>query len=435
MQPSVDDGSPLGGYQALPVVAGRGLPIDEPGAGSGEARAALLSRYAAHVAERTAHHLGYPYNLGEDYAELGFLSQYSINNLGDPFIESNYGVHSRDFEVAVLEWFADLWRLPRAEMWGYITACGTEGNLHGLLLGREVLQPFGEPVLVASRESHYSVFKAARMYRMPVAAVATQPSGELDYDDLLRTLQALRADHGGVDKGNGECSQVVLNLNIGTTVRGAVDDVDRALAALAEAGFAPHTEGGGGPRFYVHCDGALFGLVLPLLGGAAAGALDFRKPIGSISVSGHKFIGAPMPCGVVLSRLRDVAALSSDVEYLASRDATILGSRNGHAPIYMWYALSRKGRDGLRADVERCVANARALRDMLRAAGVPRVALNELSCTVVFARPRDAALVRRWQLACQGDVAHVVVMPSVSLETLTTFAAALGADAAATAPE
>ena len=27
-----------------------------------------------------------------------------MNNLGDPFIESNYGVHSRQFEVGVLDW-------------------------------------------------------------------------------------------------------------------------------------------------------------------------------------------------------------------------------------------------------------------------------------------------------------------------------------------
>ncbi len=35
-------------------------------------------------------------------------------------------------------------------------------------------------------------------------------------------------------------------------------------------------------------------------------------------------------------------ALSTDVEYLNSRDATIMGSRNGHAPIYLWYTLTRK---------------------------------------------------------------------------------------------
>ena len=43
----------------------------------------------------------YPYNLDFDYGALEGLFKYSINNLGDPFIESNYGVHSRDFEVGL----------------------------------------------------------------------------------------------------------------------------------------------------------------------------------------------------------------------------------------------------------------------------------------------------------------------------------------------
>lgn len=46
--------------------------------------------------------------------------------------------------------------------------------------------------------------------------------------------------------------------------------------------------------------------------------VTFRKPIGSVSVSGHKFVGAPVPCGVVITRLRYVMALSSDVEVRVS---------------------------------------------------------------------------------------------------------------------
>tara|TARA_R110002050_G_scaffold151069_1_gene278026 strand:- start:17 stop:274 length:258 start_codon:yes stop_codon:yes gene_type:complete len=46
---------------------------------------------------------------------------FSINNLGDPFETSNYGVHSRAFEIAVLDYFADLWKLPKDEYWGYVT--------------------------------------------------------------------------------------------------------------------------------------------------------------------------------------------------------------------------------------------------------------------------------------------------------------------------
>jgi len=42
----------------------------------------------------------YPYNLDFDYGPLEGLNKFCINNLGDPFIESNYGVHSREFEVS-----------------------------------------------------------------------------------------------------------------------------------------------------------------------------------------------------------------------------------------------------------------------------------------------------------------------------------------------
>ena len=54
---------------------------------------------------------------------------------------------------------------------------------------------------------------------------------------------------------------------------------------------------------------------------------------------------------------------------------------------------------------------------MLEKAGV-RTMLNELSSTVVFERPREEAFVRKWQLACQGDIAHVVVMPNITLDKL-----------------
>jgi hypothetical protein len=70
--------------------------------------------------------------------------------------------------VGVLNWFARLWDINEEEYWGYITNCGTEGNLHGILVGRENL-PDG--ILYASKETHYSVFKAARMYRMDAVKV------------------------------------------------------------------------------------------------------------------------------------------------------------------------------------------------------------------------------------------------------------------------
>ncbi|XP_074263731.1 serine decarboxylase [Silene latifolia] len=358
--------------------------------------AGVLARYRQSLIERTKHHLGYPYNLDFDYGALGQLQHFSINNLGDPFIESNYGVHSRQFEVGVLDWFARLWELEKDQYWGYITNCGTEGNLHGILVGREV---FPDGILYASKESHYSIFKAARMYRMDSVKIETLVSGEIDCSDLKAKLLQ------NPDK------PAILNVNIGTTVKGAVDDLDLVIQTLEECGF-PHN------RFYIHCDGALFGLMLPFV--KKAPQVTFKKPIGSVSVSGHKFVGCPMPCGVQITRIEHINALSSNVEYLASRDATIMGSRNGHAPIFLWYTLNRKGYGGFQKEVQKCLRNAHYLKDRLKEAGISAM-LNELSSTVVFERPLDEDFIRRWQLACQGSIAHVVVMPSVTIEKLDTF--------------
>ncbi|CAI7850424.1 unnamed protein product [Closterium sp. NIES-53] len=366
------DAADVAGLHAQRDAVLRGFEITEPARDDKETgekakyMASILEAYQKLLEERTRYHFGYPYNLDFDYGALTGLQHFSINNLGDPFIESNYGVHSRPFEVGVLNWFARLWDLDEGDYWGYITNCGTEGNLHGILVGREVL-PDG--VLYASRESHYSVFKAARMYRMECEKVETHTAGDIDCRDLAGKL----AKHRG--------RPAILNVNIGTTVKGAVDDLDLVITTLHEAGLSDD-------QFYIHCDGALFGLMLP-----------FVKKI---------------------MRRCYLSALSSDIEYLASRDATIMGSRNGHAPIFLWYTLNKKGYRGFRKDVQRCLRNALHLHARLRAAGFGAM-LNTLSSTVVFERPEEEGFVRRWQLACQGKVAHAVVMPSVSPEKIDLF--------------
>ncbi|KAG6390496.1 hypothetical protein SASPL_148231 [Salvia splendens] len=343
-------------------------PDDEATGDKDASMASVLARYRKTLVERTKHHLvlssfelseevqwnrgSYPYNLDFDYGALGQLQHFSINNLGDPFIVSNYGVHCRQFEVGVLDWFARLWDIEKDDYWGYITNCGTEGNLHGILVG----------------------------------------------DFKSKLLQ-------------NKNKPAIINVNIGTTVKGAVDDLDLVIQTLEECGFSHD-------RFYIHCDGALFGLMMPFV--KKAPKVSFKKPIGSVSVSGHKFVGCPMPCGVQITRLKHINALSSNVGYLASRDATIMGSRNGHAPIFLWYTLNSKGYKGFQKEVQKCVRNAHYLKDRLRDAGIS-VMLNELSSTVVFERPRDEEFVRRWQLACERNMAHIVVMPNVTIEKLDCF--------------
>ena len=110
-----------------------------------------------------------------------------------------------------------------------------------------------------------------------------------------------------------------------------------------------------------------------------------------------------------MTRLKHVMALSSDVEYLNSRDATIMGSRNGHAAIYLWYALTKKGYEGFREDVEKCMRNAHFLREMLRRSGIWAM-LNELSNTVVFERPNSEAFIRKWQVRTKSSSSSSIII-------------------------
>jgi histidine decarboxylase len=63
---------------------------------------------------------------------------------------------------------------------------------------------------------------------------------------------------------------------------------------------------------------------------------------------------------------------------------------------------------------------AKYLRDKLASAGF-KCRLNELSCTVVLERPMDDNFIKRWQLACEEDIAHVVVMPNISASKIDLF--------------
>lgn len=362
----------------------------------------ILAAYEKLLQRRSSVHFGYPYNLSYNHAELHEFMKYSINNLGDPFVPSNYGVHSRQFECSVIDFFAKLWKIEKPNYWGYVTTCGTEGNLHGMLLAREC-QPEG--VLYTSKETHYSIFKAARYYKMDCEAIPTLAMGEIDYDILASKLT------------QNKHRPAIINVNIGTTVKGAVDNLDRVLRILKSVGYTRD-------RFHIHCDGALFAVMMPFVDWAPE--ISFQKPIDSIAVSGHKMIGCPMPCGVVLTRKSHVDKVEQRIDYLNSVDTTIMGSRNGQAALYLWYSLRKKGLDGLKQDVAQCIDTAQFLRDSIVAEGLT-ARLNDLSTTVVLERPVDDSFVKRWQLACEEDIAHVVVMPNVTKDKVEVFVAELAA--------
>ncbi|KAK4280255.1 hypothetical protein QN277_011898 [Acacia crassicarpa] len=356
----------------------------------------VIASFLGTINHRRYRFLGYPTNQDFNYEALVQLLRFFLNNLGDPFIGSSFSLNSHPFELCVLDWFAKLWEIEKNEYWGYVTNGGTEGNFHGILIGRELL-PDG--ILYTSRGSHYSVLKAARLFRINCVVVGTLISGEIDYNELKASILENK------DK------PAIINLNLGTLTKGGIDDVDLVLQILEECGF-------GEDRFYIHCDAALFGLMLPFLNGAPK--ITFKKPIGSVTVSGHKFLGCPIPCSIIITRLKYIDLLSKEVEYISSRDITISGSRGGHASIFLWYALNKKGFNGLQKEVEECNNKAIYLHNCLRGQGIGSM-LNNFSNTVVFERPLDDAFSHKWSLSNEGNLSHVIVMQHVSVKMLDSF--------------
>ena len=344
-----------------------------------------LDAFWQHCLENQFFNIGYPENADFDYSPLHRFMRFSINNCGDWSEPSNYVLNSFDFEAEVMQHFAELFRIAPAQCWGYVTNGGTEGNMFGCYLAREL---FPDGTLYYSRDTHYSVAKIVKLLRIKCRAVASLDNGEIDYDDLMAKIVA-----------DGERHPIIF-ANIGTTVRGAVDDIARIQQLLEAAGIARED-------YYLHADAALSGMILPFV--ESPQPFDFADGIDSISVSGHKMIGSPMPCGVVLAKRDFVERISVEVDYIAACDKTISGSRNGHTPMMLWAALRSHTPAQWRRRIGESLDAAQYAVERLQAAGIDAWR-HANSITVVFPCP-SAELVQAYCLATSGDTAHLITTP------------------------
>ncbi|MXY21102.1 MAG: histidine decarboxylase [Dehalococcoidia bacterium] len=349
-----------------------------------------LDNLLRELEELKPHLVGYPCNQDFDYSELLPFLTYCANNVGDPFHDSNFLSNTHEMEREVIGLFADMMRLPRDDAWGYVTSGGTEGNMYGLYIGRET---FPDGIVYFSQDTHYSVVKIMRVLKARNIMIKSLDNGEIDYDDLHETIRINRD------------APVIFMANIGTTMKGAVDDVGKVRDILADLAVS---------NYYIHADAALSGMILPFV--------DDPQPFGfdagfdSVAVSGHKMVGSPMPCGVALTRNEYVSRIARSIEYVGVLDTTLTGSRNAITPLMLWYAFQQKGMDGFRQIVRECLDVAEYAVARFNDSGIPAWR-NRNSVTVVFPRP-SYEVVRKWQLAPYEDIAHLITMPHVTRETI-----------------
>lgn len=344
----------------------------------------VLREIVTRITAAAPTNIGFPAARDIDYSPLAVLLGQLLNNIGDPGTDPLYPAHVHDLEREVLDFMADLFRAPPG--WtGYVTTGGTEGNLYGLWLGRTKLP---NAIVYHSAAAHYSVPKSAAILGLPVVEVAADPTGHIDYADLVAKA------------GQRRGRPAIVVANIGTTMTEAIDDVATIHTALDTAGVTHR---------YVHSDAALAGIPLATIGPRPA--FDLADGADSISISGHKFLGTPLVCGVAIAR-RGAEELAPQVNYIDSRDTTISGSRNGLAVAMLWYAIRTLGTPGMGLRAERARATAAYAHRQLHSIGWPSWR-NPHAFTVML-RPLPTAITARWPLPTHHGWSHLICMPGVT---------------------
>lgn len=350
-----------------------------------------LYSFLNNIKQRSKNYIGYPAATDFDYSELYPLLQFTLNNVGDPYISSN-DMHTKGFEQEVIKFFAELFNAPANNHWGYVTNGGSEGNLYALYLAREL---FLHGMVYYSEATHYSIQKNVHLLGMDSIVIRSQPNGEMDYDDLKETIQLHRH------------RPVIILANIGTTMTEAKDYVPRIKEILKAYAIKSS---------YIHCDAALSGIYLSLL---KKGDFDFTHGADSIAISGHKFIGSPVTSGVVLVKKSYKDRIGRSVSYIGTLDTTVSGSRNGITPLFLWYAIKKYGKDGLLKRALECLQLAAYAVDQLKAINIPAWR-NEDALTVIFPKPSQP-ICSKWQLASENDISHLICMPGITKSQIDLF--------------
>jgi histidine decarboxylase len=341
--------------------------------------------------------IGFPKATDIDFGWLAPLAAGTLNNIGDPTVPGLEHRNVKDLEQQVLRILADLFRAPQRDRWGCVTTGGTEGNIYGLWLARTLL-PAG--VVYHATSAHYSVAKAILLLNLPAVPLPSTDGGEPDYAAFGAAVRA----HPG--------RPVIVVATVGTTMTEAVDNVTAIIRELDAAGVPPEQR-------YIHVDAALAGVPLALEGHPSCdlGVVD------SLTISGHKFLATPEPCGVLLTRQEHRDRLARSVAYIGGVDATIAGSRSGHTVLALWWALRSLTLDDHRRRAEKARAVAAYTVERLNGIGWEAWRHGHAFTVVIKSPPQQ--LIDARSLATADGWSHIICVPGVTTDDINKFAGEL----------
>jgi histidine decarboxylase len=334
------------------------------------------------------------------------------------------------------------------------------------------------PVAFFSEDAHYSITKFMR-----VLGIATfNEMGEkyykgqnpLDPNGDWSKNKEVPSKEGSAGPGSVDVEKlailvrffakkgypILIICNFGSTFKGAYDDVETVQNTLMpifkecelvnrkvtyeDNNGKQHVDIRNG--YWIHVDGALGASYMPFVEKAYDKKLipergpnfDFRLPeVNSIVMSGHKWPGAPWPCGIFMTKHKYQLYPPDDPAYIGSPDTTFSGSRNGYSALIMWDFLARNSYKDQIDKVLKCeqIVNyaKRKLEELQKTHYyMPYldlyIARTPLALTVRFRKP-NTKLVDKYSLSCETlmvgnekrEYAHVYAMTLVTEAMIDEF--------------
>lgn len=288
------------------------------------------------------------------------------------------------------------------ELDSVVTSGGTESNILAIYAYRQKTK---RQLIVAPDTAHFSIDKASNLLSMKRVVVTTNEAGNFAIEDFARELRNKNA---------------VSVLTLGTTELGSVDDVEGVIDFLADTNTP------------LHIDAALGGFTYPfthkkkfdkMLSKVINSGIDF-----SISIDYHKFVGAPIPSGIIFFKKGMLDYIKFRVNYmLTDAQYGLLGTRPGYSAAGALATLLFYGKNRLEDMAKSSLDVALWYRNKILSENlgfVPNVPEVPVVCSQIFGIERDELLdylasKRIFLYKCdKAKGIRIVAMPHVKKEHL-----------------
>lgn len=243
----------------------------------------------------------------------------------------SYFKGTQEIEKELIEICAvDILKGKPQEQDGYVASGGTEANIQAIWVYRNFFQQekgaqAQEICILCSRDSHYSMDKAANLLAIDIFKVPV--------DGDTRTITALGVGETVKKAKEAGKKYFIVVSNMMTTMFGSVDPVEAYTGQLTALNC----------EFKLHIDGAYGGFYYPFSDDESQ--LTFQNPhISSFTLDAHKMAQAPYGTGIFLIRKGLIQhAYTKQASYVEGEDLTLIGSRSGANAIATWMILVKNG--------------------------------------------------------------------------------------------